>query len=103
MVKCVICELRPANGNGFCGNCDSKLESQRKTKANNQPQNFLTYRGHVVGLYRNGEDKLIARLLKRNPDRLPKKKTINLNVYCDGYSRAMIKRFKACVLKLAQA
>jgi len=101
MAACIICEQRPGNGNGFCHNCDSKLESQRKRKNGNQPKHFLTYRGHVVGLFPNSSGMLRARLLKRNPDNLPKRKTIDLNRYCEGFTRAQIKDFKACVLGLA--
>jgi len=100
-MTCVICERRPANGNGICHNCDSKLESQRKGKKSVQPQHFLTYRGNVVGLFPNGEGKLKAQLLRRNPEKLPKGKTIDLNHYCDGFTREKIKSFKACVLQLA--
>lgn len=103
MMTCVICEQRPANGNGFCHNCDSKLESQRKRKNGNQPKHFLTYRGHVVGLFHKGSGMLEARLLNRNPDNLPKTRTLDLNRYCEGFTRQEVKRFKACVLQLANA
>ena len=103
MVTCVICEQRPANGNGFCHNCDSKLDSQRKRKNGNHPQHFLTYRGHVVGLFPDGKGTLKAQLLKRNPDNLPKSKTLDLNRSCEGFTRAQIKDFKACVLRRASA
>jgi len=46
---------------------------------------------------------LKAQLLKRNPDNLPKRKTIDLNRYCEGFTRAKIKDFKACVLRLANS
>lgn len=98
---CIICEQRPANGDGFCHNCDAKLQSQRKRKNTDKPKHFLTYRGHVVGLFNTGEGMLKARLLNRNPDKLPKKITLNLNHYCDGFTRAQIKEFKACVLRLS--
>lgn len=101
MVKCIICERRPANGNGQCGNCASKIEAQKKH--HEQPKHYLTYRGHVVGLYPNGDGTLRARLLNRNPDNLPKSRTVNLNKYCDGYTRDKIKAFKRCVLQLANA
>ena len=66
-------------------------------------RHFLTYHGNVVGLYPNGGKTLKPRLLGRSAEHLPKGKTIDLNVYCQGYSREVIKRFKACVLQLAQA
>ena len=102
MMKCVICERRPANGDkGRCVQCHNKIVAMSKAKV--QPRRFLTYRGHVVGLYPNGKGTLTPKLLKRNADGLPKGKTINLNVYCQGYTRQMIKSFKACVLQLALA
>ena len=100
-MMCIICEQHPANGDGFCHNCNSKLESQRRRKNGNQLKHFLTYRGHVVGLFHSGTGMLKARLLNRNPDNLPKSKTLDLNRYCAGFTRAKIKEFKACVLRLA--
>ena len=101
MTKCVICEERPANGDGRCVQCSGKIASMSRRKV--EPQYFLTYRGDVVGLYPNGDKTLKPRLLGRSAEHLPKGKTIDLNHYCQGYSREVIKRFKACVLQLAHA
>ena len=101
MTKCVICEQRPAKGDGRCVQCAGKIA--KMSKRQEQPRHFLTYRGHVVGLYPNGGKQLKPRLLGRSAEHLPKGKTIDLNHYCTGYSREIIKRFKACVLQLAQA
>ena len=103
MTKCVICEQRPQRKGGYCAHCASRLEAERKAKANGKPKYYLTYRGHVVGLFSNGDGTLKARLLTRSADKLPKRNTIDLNRYCEGYSRQKIKDFKACVLKLANA
>ena len=101
-VKCIICERRPAvNGSGYCANCAAKIEAERRLRKPEQPDFYLTYKGHVVGLFPNGDGKWSARLLQRNAERLPKRKTINLNCYCQGYKRDQIKRFKATVLRLA--
>ncbi len=102
MTKCVICERRPANGNGRCATCDSRINAQ-SNRNTDQPKHYLTYRGTVVGLYPNGNGTLIARLLNRKPDNLPKKITLDLNHYCEGYTRDKIKAFKRCVLQLANA
>jgi len=102
-MKCVICEQRPAKGDGHCIQCAGKIAKMRKASATVQPQHFLTYRGHVVGLYPNGDKTLKPRLLGRSAEHLPKRKTLDLNRYCEGFSRETIKRFKACVLQLAQA
>jgi hypothetical protein len=103
MTKCVICERRPAKENGFCTPCGNKIDAERNARRKNQPRHFLTYRGHVVGLFSDGNGTLKGQLLRRNPEKLPRKKTINLNIYCEGYTREIIKRFKACVLQLAHA
>ena len=101
MTKCVICEQRPANGNGQCVQCSNHIAKLGKRAP--QPRHFLTYRGDVVGLYPNGGGTLKPRLLQRSAEHLPKGKTLDLNHYCEGYSRETIKRFKACVLQLAHA
>lgn len=102
-MKCIICNQRPAHKGCYCVNCLAKIAAERKCKQLQKPEKFLTYRGFVVGLYRNGDRTLEARLLKRNPDLLPKKKTLDLNRYVEGFTRERIKAFKACVLKLANA
>ena len=103
MAKCVICSKRPAKVEAFCIECNGHIEADRNRKRRPEPRHFLTYRGHVVGLFKNGDGMLKAYLLRRNPDRLPKGKTIDLNRWCDGFSRDRIKEFKACVLQLAHA
>lgn len=100
---CAICDRRPANGGAYCSNCTAKLEAERRRKAKPEAQHYLTYRGHVVGLFPNGDGTLSSRLLRRNPDNLPKSKTLNLNNYIDGFTRDQIKAFKRCVLQLANA
>ena len=103
MTKCAICERRPAKTGGICSHCGNRIAAESNAKAKNVPQHFLTYRDNVVGLYSNGNRTLKARLLRRSAEHLPKRQTIDLNRYCSGYTREMIKRFKACVLKLSQA
>ena len=101
MVKCLICERGPAISNGYCHNCGKQLEAGKKQGGTKEPSRFLTYRGSVVGLFEKGGG-LVAQLLNRNPERLPKAKTLDLNTYLNGYERSQIKRFKACVLQLSQ-
>ena len=102
-MKCVICGKRPAREGAYCANCHNKIEAERRRRRQSTPERFITYRGHVVGLYRNGNGALEPRLLKRNPDLLPKKKTLNLNHYIEGFTREQVKRLKACILQLANA
>lgn len=104
ITKCIICHKRPAlNGDGHCNNCQQKIDSLSKAQKANQPFRYVTYKGHVVGMFPSGEGKFTPRLLGRNPDNLPKSKTLNLNSYIEGFSRETIKRLKATVLSLADA
>ena len=103
MTKCVICDERPARSEGTCNNCSLKLKAEYRRKAKVEAKHFLTYKGHVVGLFPNGDGMLSARLLRRSAEKLPKRKTLDLNTYIEGFNRDQIKRFKACVLRLANA
>lgn len=100
--KCLICEQRPAPENSpYCKICGSKVQAEIRRRKDNAPEYFLTYKGHVVGLYRKGDDALTPRLLKRKVEGLPKRNTIDLNKFQAGYTRDQIKKFKRCVLRLA--
>ena len=105
MAKCIICDRRPAaNGRGWCAICTAQIEAeQRRRRQREEATNYLHYRGHVVGLFPNGNGTLVARLLPtKSLASIPKKHTIDLDHYCEGYTREQIKRFKATVLRLAQ-
>ncbi len=104
MAKCVICDQLPArHAKGYCANCHAKIEAECKRRKPDKPVKYLVYRGNVVGLFKNGGVELRARLLRINPKRLPKGRTLDLNTWLEGFDRAQIKRFKACVLRLANA
>lgn len=106
MSKCVICNRRPEQtDDGHCNNCSAQIQAERRHRGSQteKPVKFLTYRGHVVGLYPNGNKTLKARLLSRDPSNLPKGKTLDLNTYLPGFTRNEIKSFKRCVLQLANA
>lgn len=100
---CIICDHRPAQrGSGFCHNCQQKIKAGGIAANHEQPVKFATYQGHVVGFFRNGGGKLIPRLLQRNPDNLPKSKTIDLNTYVEGFSREQVKKLKAAIKELTE-
>jgi hypothetical protein len=103
-LKCPICDVRPINGNGrYCKVCFDKIQTD-KSKAKTELSKFLTYKGFVVGLVKSPFDnKLYPIQLKRDATKLPKAKTINLNIYVDGFSRNQIKEFKKCVLRTVGA
>lgn len=100
--KCLICEQRPAKtGSPYCKPCSEQIQAEHRRSQAEKPVKFLTYKGHVVGMFRNGNGKLTPRLLKKDPEKLPKCHTINLNTYQPGFSRESIKSFKRTVLALA--
>lgn len=104
--KCAICGLKPSNGNGYCHNCNAKIEKANRLKAKRNGkgkiERYLTYQGHVVGLFREGKQ-VLGKLLMLEPEKLPKAKTMNLNSWIVGANREEVKRLKAKVLKLANA
>jgi len=104
MAKCIICDRRPAaNERGWCATCTAQIEADQRRRSNGgEPVKYLHYRGNVVGLFPNGNGALEARLLPtKSLGRIPKKHTIDLDRYCEGYTREQVKRFKATILKLA--
>jgi hypothetical protein len=104
MTKCLICGERPSrNGNGFCHPCQQRVDKETKARKPEKPSKFLTYRGHVVGMFPAGKGMLKPRLLSRSPKGLPKSRTLDLNTYLEGFDRDTIKRLKATVLNLAHA
>jgi len=104
MTKCIICEQRPSrNGNGTCSQCQNRIDRESKCRQPDKPSKFITYRGHVVGMYPAGKGTLKPQLLSRSPMGLPKSRTLDLNTYLEGFNRETIKRLKATVLQLAHA
>jgi hypothetical protein len=97
---CSICFNAPARIHGYCHACHIRLKTMRTESKNPEPVKYLTYRGFVVGLYPIGGGKLKAHPETRNADNLPKAKTLNLNEWCEGFDKNMVKAFKACVLSL---
>lgn len=100
---CAICDHRPAKARGICANCQAKLDSEKRKRKAEQPVKYATYRGHTIGFFKNDGGKLVPRLLKRNPENLPKYMTLDLNTYIEGLDRATIKRIKSAILTLAHA
>jgi hypothetical protein len=86
----------------MCKHCLATIAKDKRNRKSPSFSRFLTFRGHVVGLRPDGRGKLKPELLKRDPDKLPINTTINLNKFCPGFERALIKRFKVCVLALAE-
>lgn len=102
-MTCIICNHRPAVAGAYCHNCNAKIQAVRKRLKSEKPVKFATYRGHVVGFFRNGGKKLVPRLLHRKPDNLPKRDTLDLNTYIPGFTREQVKKIKAVILQLANS
>jgi len=102
-MTCVVCNRRPAQHGAYCANCQAKIEAGIKRNKAEQPVQYATYRGHVIGFFRNGGDKLVPRLLRRKAGNLPKTKTLDLNTYIEGFTRPQVKKLKSAILQLANA
>ena len=111
--KCHICNVRPASSeHGFCHNCQSQLDADKRRKRPAKPFRYVTYRGVTVGLHRhkgkgngdNGDngDTFTAEFITRDPEKLPKSKMINLDRYCPGYTREQVKKLKRLCLRFAK-
>lgn len=98
--KCIICDTRPARIHGHCQACHNRIRDLQTESKRAEPVRYLTYRGYVVGLYPSGKGSLRPRMETRSAGHLPKSKTLDLNVWCEGFTREKIKEFKACVLRL---
>jgi len=100
---CAICGHRPVKGgHRFCTPCQDKIDKDVRSRKADQPVKYATYRGHVVGFYHDRGNKLVPKLLMRKAESLPKGRTIDLNHYCDGYTRDQVKKIKHAILQLAQ-
>jgi hypothetical protein len=97
-----VCDRHPAVNGGVCHNCHQKIEAEKRQRKNGDPVKFATYRGYVVGFYPDGGGKLVPRLLQRNPETLPKSRTLDLNTYIKGFTREQVKRIKSAILVLAE-
>lgn len=123
--RCFLCpENRPKAKKGpgvkwdACNVCGRHLDAEeRERKARLQlykrdrepirPDNdliprFVTWRGHTVGLYSQGNGKYSYQYyLRYSGDdlrRLPKRGALDLNVHCPGYDRGQIKGLKKLII-----
>lgn len=100
--KCHICARRPAaTDTGYCLNCQQQLEATRRRKRADTPYRYVTFRGVTVALYQDG-DTYIPRRVNRDPERLPKSRHINLDIYCPGFTREQVKKLKRLCLSFAK-
>jgi len=106
--KCHICGVRPASTEqGFCNNCQSQLEADRRRKRPRKPFKYVTYRGITIALHKDGTndgkgDKFKTEFITRDPEKLPKSRLINLDTYCPGFTREQVKKLKKLCLSFAK-
>lgn len=102
--KCMICDTRPATIGSFCRNCHGAIEAETRRSQESRrvpaPDRFITYQGKVIAMFDQGGGMGKYQRYNKEPGKLVKAKTIDLNVFCDGFARDEIKRLKRLVLDL---
>ena len=100
--KCLICGVRPSNGESYCKHCTSQIEAERRRKQTPQPFRYVTYQG-ITFEFRAGKDgTFIPHYITHNPDTLPQKLLINLDKYCEGFTREQVKKLKRLCLSFVK-
>lgn len=103
-MKCVICGRKTKSDAAYCQQHQRQLDKARQEeRRRKQPKavKYACYRGHIIGFFKNGGGKLIASYVGMSTSGIPKGKLINLDEYCEGYTREQIKKLKATVLALS--
>lgn len=101
-MKCLICS-RKTKGDPYCQQHQRQLDKVREEeRRRKQPKavKYVCYRGHVIGFFKDGGNQLKPSYVGMSTSGIPKGKLINLNEYCEGYTRQQIKKLKATVLAL---
>ena len=102
MAKCIICGFKPrVEGLRYCTNCDSQIKSEKKRKGGDgfqHAEKFAVWHGYGVAFMLNGNGRLTPVAVPASAiPKLAKAKTLNLDTYLDGFSRAQVKKIKAAI------
>jgi hypothetical protein len=100
--KCLICGVRPSNGQSYCQYCTAQIEAEKRRKQEPRAFRYATYDGTTIEFHAVGKGVFKARYCGRNPDTLPQKLLINLDKWCDGFTRDQVKKLKRQVLSFAK-
>jgi hypothetical protein len=100
--KCLICGVRPSNGQSYCKQCSSQIEAEKRRKAKPKPFRYVTYQGTTFEFRAGKNGTFVPHYTTRNPETLPQNLLINLNKYCDGFTREQVKKLKRLCLGFAK-
>lgn len=101
--KCQICNVRPASSEqGYCHNCQSQLDGDKRRKRQPKPFRYVTHRGVTLAFHKVKDGKLKTEFITRDPEKLPQAKLINLDRYCPGFTREQVKKLKRQCLRFAK-
>ena len=101
--KCLICEHRPARNGYACPICNQQIEKETRrremAKADDKPLLYATWRGMSVGFVMQGS--ITATTFKAiRVNKVPSRGTINLDGYCQGYTRGQVRKMKSAIIAL---
>jgi hypothetical protein len=94
--------VRPSNGQSYCQYCTAQIEAEKRRKQKPQPFRYVTYQGTTIEFHSVGKGVFKAQYCGRNPDTLPQKLLINLDKWCEGFTREQVKKLKRQVLSFAK-
>ena len=99
--KCIICQERPVQKGeeaGYCKQCADQIAARSVRAPKVEVEKYLCYRGKVAAVVythsEHGVRKFKVLQVFKSVDTLPKGKVINLDTYCQGFTRDQIKKFK---------
>ena len=100
--KCLICGVRPSNGQSYCKQCAAQIEAEKRRKQQPRVFRYVTYQGTTFEFRAGKNGTFIPHYTGHNPDTLPQKLLINLDKYVPGFTRDQVKKLKRLCLSFAK-
>jgi len=94
--------VRPSNGQSYCKQCTSQIEADKRRKVKPRVFRYATWDGTTIEFVPVGKGVFKAQYCGRNPDTLPQSLLINLDKWCEGFTREQVKKLKRQILSFAK-
>jgi hypothetical protein len=94
--------VRPSNRQSYCKQCTAQIEAEKRRKQKPRAFRYATYQGTTIEFHAVGKGVFKPQFCGVNPDTLPQKLLINLNKWCEGFTREQVKKLKRQCLSFAK-